>query len=60
MSRASMISRSVTLVGWLKNRRIGGTPNSVETLLRGASIRSATRPGQPQFVGQLDRKKWAV
>ena len=61
MSRASMISRSGMSVGWLKNRRNGGTPISPEILLRGASIRSATRPGLiRRSSGSSERKNSAV
>ena len=54
MSRASMISRSATSVGWLKKRRSGGTPVRPEILLRGASRRSATRlVARREVVGEL-------
>ena len=61
MSRASMISRSGMSVGWLKNRRSGGTPVSPEILLRGASSRSATRlVAMRRSSGSSERKNSAV
>jgi hypothetical protein len=61
MSRASMISRSGMSVGWLKNRRSGGTPVSPEILLRGASSRSATRlVAIRRSSGSSQRKNSAV
>ena len=61
MSRASMISRSATSVGWLKKRRSGGTPVRPATLLRGASRRSATGlVARRRSSGSSERKNSAV